>query len=393
MDDLLTAHSSAYDDPVALDPRVEELLDLRLERRRRGPYKIISTEDLQGKLETWLRGDLGSEVIISDFGRMPGGASKEQFSFVLAGSDGSSEKLVLRVDPLESIVETCRYRETEALNALADLLPLAQARFVDGDGSKLGQPCMITSFVTGVTRPPTKGKVGPSGVGTTFSREWRERLTPQFVENLAKIHRFDWRSADLPHYSAPTDFPTQAGLWQVNWWSRVWREDLIVPYPLLTMAEGWMRRNLPACDDPVLIHGDYRTGNFMFDPVSGEMTAILDWELAHLGDFHEDLGWTMQRLFAGAADDSGEVMVCNLLTREALIEQYERTTGRKVNLRTLAFYEILAAFKCAAMNLGTGAGIALRGNNHQDVVLAWLSSVGHVFADEMAGLIEKEISA
>jgi aminoglycoside phosphotransferase (APT) family kinase protein len=374
-------------DRSMFEPRISQLLDLRLDRRSKGPYQVLATENLQERLIQWLR---ESSMTVSQLKRMPGGASKEQFTFMCENTSGSVEKLVLRVDPLESIVETCRYREAEVLNALTGRLPLARTRMVDGDGSKLGQPALVTSFVSGVTKPPTDGKTLVSGVGTTFSREWRERLAPQFVGNLAKIHDFDWRSATLPHFSPPTAFPTQAALWQVNWWSRVWREDLVSPYPLLTLAESWMRRNLPICEDPVLLHGDYRTGNFMFDPVSGDMTAVLDWELAHIGDFHEDLAWMMQRLFAGASDE-GTLFVCNLITRDELIRQYEAATGRTVNPRTLAFYEVLSAYKCAAMNLGTGAGIAQRGNNHQDLVLSWLSSVGHVFSSEIARMISKEL--
>ena len=128
----------------------------------------------------------------------------------------------------------------------------------------------------------------------------------------------------------------------------------------------------------------------MFDPDHGSITAILDWELAHIGDFHEELGWIMQRLFAGAAD-GGNVYVCNLMTREDFICDYQRVSGRQVNRRTLAFYEILNAYKCAVMNLGTGAGIAARGNNHQDSLLSFMASVGHTFKGEIARLLAEEL--
>jgi len=59
----------------------------------------------------------------------------------------------------------------------------------------------------------------------------------------------------------------------------------------MTLAEQWMRDRLPETDDLVLLHGDYRVGNFLFDAESGQFNAVLDWELAHIGDFHEDLGW------------------------------------------------------------------------------------------------------
>lgn len=373
-----------------LEPRIAELMALKLSRRSTGPYRTLQAAALTERTAAWLSRAAGEPVRIVEFARLSGGASKEQFVFTAASARHGTERLVMRADPLESIVETCRFREAEILQAVAGAVPVPPVRLLDGDGTQFGQPAVVTRFVSGVTKPPTDGGTSLSGVGTTFTREWRERLAPQFVEQLAAIHRFDWRGASLPHFAPPTGLPEQAALWQVNWWSRVWREDLVSPYPLLTLAEHWMRRNLPRCDAPVVVHGDFRTGNFMFDPASGAITAVLDWELAHLGDFHEDLGWAMQRLFAGVAE-SGKILACNLLAREDLIAAYERASGRKVNPRTLAFYEILSAFKCAAMNLGTAAGIAQRGNNHQDIVLSWLSSVGHVFASDIARRLAREM--
>ncbi|MBB3082363.1 aminoglycoside phosphotransferase (APT) family kinase protein [Geodermatophilus sabuli] len=299
---------------------------------------------------------------------------------------------MLRLDPPEGIVETCRHREAEVFGAMAGRVPTPAVRFLDGDGSHLGAPGIVTSFIPGVTTPPVDATL-VSGVGTTFTQEWRQRLVPQFLEFLTRIHGTDWRSSDLPHFTAPTAHPRQAALWQVNWWSRVWRDDQVDPYPLITLAERWMRERLPAIhaesDDLVLLHGDYRTGNFMFDPDSGRFTAVLDWELAHIGDFHEDLGWILQRLFAGPAED-GEVLACNLMTRDELLDRYQAATGRTVNPRTLAFYEVLAAYKCAVMNLGTGYSAAIRGHNHQDVLLSFLAPVGHVFLGEIASIIERE---
>jgi len=375
-----------------MEPRIAQLMDLKLARRETGPYRVANSQELEVRLAAMLPAIGQDNARLTSFGRMPGGASKEQFFFAVDRGGGEEERLVLRVDPLEAIVETCRYREAEVLNALRGIVPLAQVRFVDGDGSKLGAPSMATTFVNGVTKPPSDGNLTISGVGTSFNAAWRERLLPQFLGNLTAIHKFDWRKADLPHFSAPLDFPGQAALWQVNWWTRVWREDAVAPYPMLTLAEQWLRRNLPECREPVLVHGDFRTGNFMFDAETGEMTAVLDWELAHIGDFHEDLAWILQRLFATPAE-TGELMACGLITREGLIKAYESATGSTVNRRTLAFYEILCAFKCAAMNLGTGSGIAARGNNHQDVLLSWMAPVGHVFCNEIARLISEEMAS
>jgi aminoglycoside phosphotransferase (APT) family kinase protein len=373
-----------------LEPRVAQMLDAKLARRGEEPYRPRTAEEITRALGEllWARGVRDFEL--TDVHRMAGGASKEQFSFQLRRAGGEREAMVLRMDPPESIVETCRHREAEVFRALAGAVPVPTARFLDGDGAHLGRPGIVTGFVEGVTSPPASGTV-VTGVGTAFTDEWRRRLVPQFLDNLTRIHAVDWRAADLPHFLAPTAHPRQAALWQVNWWARVWRDDMVDPYPLVTLAQLWMRKRLPevAPEDLVLLHGDYRTGNFMFDPDTGQFRAVLDWELSHLGDFHEDLGWIVQRLFAGPAED-GRVLACSLLTREELISGYQAATGRTVNPRTLAFYELLAAYKCVVMNLGTGYSAALRGHNHQDVLLSFLAPVSHVFLTEIARIIAEE---
>ncbi|WP_433503202.1 phosphotransferase family protein [Pseudonocardia halophobica] len=379
-------------DVADLEPRVAELLDAKQRRVSRGRYDAKSADDVTALLEGLLQARGERDFSLHEVHRMAGGASKEQFAFKLRRGD-DVERMVLRLDPPESIVETCRYREAEVFAAMARHgVPTPSTRFLDGDGTHLGAPGIVTSFVSGVTSPPVDSTL-ISGVGTSFTAEWRKLLAPQFIDTLTLIHGADWQSASLPHFTAPTAHPHQAALWQVNWWSRIWRDDQVDPYPLITLAERWMRERLPETPansaDLVLLHGDFRTGNFMFDPDTGRFSAVLDWELAHIGDFHEDLGWILQRLFAGPAED-GRVLACNLIEREELIQRYEEATGRTVNPRTLAFYEVLAAFKCAVMNLGTGYSAAARGHNHQDVLLSFLSPVGHVFLGEIATIIERE---
>ncbi|MET0984172.1 MAG: phosphotransferase family protein [Steroidobacteraceae bacterium] len=375
---------------LEIESRIGEMLDDKLTRRHKGPYRALSDAAVMEKLSRLLRAHVGPNFQIESIGRLAGGASKEQFLFT-SRIGTRVEKLVLRMDPLEGVVETCRFREAELLRAMQGRLPVPEVRFLDGDGTYLGQPGVVTSFLNGVTKPPVQNKIVVSGVGTSFTSEWRARLAPQFVQNLVIIHQFDWGAAALPHFEAPSAGTTQAALWQVNWWSRVWNEDHIDTYPLLTMAEHWLREHLPACDEPVLVHGDYRTGNFMFDADSGEFTAILDWELAHIGDFHEELAWTIQRLFAGEPE-KGKSHVCGLMTREDFLTEYEAATSRRVNERTLGFYEILGAYKCATQLLGSSLAAASRQNNHQDLLLTWLVPLGHTFLGEIVRLIKEQKS-
>ncbi|MFD2579825.1 phosphotransferase family protein [Novosphingobium colocasiae] len=188
------------------------------------------------------------------------------------------------MDPLEGLIETCRRREAQVLRAMSGIVPAPEVLYVDSDGSHLGLPGLVTSFVTGVAKPP-QAAASVSGLRTSFDEQWRARLAPQFMANLIAIHGVDIRRVDLPDFAMPDAHARQPALRQVDWWSQVWEDDLIDAIPIMAIAESWFRENLPSCDDPVLVHGDYRTGNYLFDPQDGQVTAVLDWELAHFGDF------------------------------------------------------------------------------------------------------------
>src|SRR3546814_20072593 len=100
---------------------------------------------------------------------------------------------------------------------------------------------------------------------------------------------------------------------------------------------------MPDASEPVVLHGDYRTGNYLFDEDSGEITALLDWELARIGDFHEDLGWLLMQIF-GAFDGAGALRARDLFEREESIIEYERRSGRQVHHPTLPYYDVMASW-------------------------------------------------
>jgi aminoglycoside phosphotransferase (APT) family kinase protein len=367
-----------------MDPGVRALLDRKAEKvAAHESYTPVTTAAVT---ET-LRGFFAQErpgATVADVHRMGGGASKEQFQFSLDGTP-----YILRMDPIETAAETDRRREFEVLNSFSGSVPAPKAVWLDEDGSRFGQPAVIMDFAFGVTKPTAK-VTGPNvtGLGTSFPTELREKLAPQYVRSLAQLHNTDWRALDLPAFSAPERGTTQAALWQLNWMARVWKDDNIAAVPIIAVTDRWLRRNLPVCESPVMVHGDYRTGNFLFDEERGEITAILDWEWAHLGDHHEDLGWMLQSLYATHQD--GRELVCGLLERRELIEAYERESGRTVDPATLRWYEIFNAYKCTAITLATSVKAARDGANHQDVMLAWLGPVGYRFTTDLCTLLADE---
>src|SRR5690606_30707413 len=98
----------------------------------------------------------------------------------------------------------------------------------------------------------------------------------------------------------------------INQWERVWEEDSYEAHPIIKLASNWLRQNAPSIDRVSVVHHDFRASNFLFDPDSYNINAVLDWELAHLGDYHEDLAWTMQKSY-GYYDEEGRFYVCGLI--------------------------------------------------------------------------------
>lgn len=376
-------------DPDDIEPRVKEILARTLRRRAQGPYSARTDRQVGEGLERLFAAKGYRNVRIEQMKRLAGGASKEMFCFSLH-RDGleTPERLVLRMDPLESIVETSRQREAEAISALRGTVPTPEVRYLDEEGEFLGQSGVITSFVGGVTKPSDHSGKGVSGIGTNYGSA-ATGIAPQFLNNLVAIHNFDWRSAHLPSFTAPSAYPKQAALWQTNWYVRIWEQTAPEAIPLVSLIHRWLRENAPECHDLCFIHADYRMGNFMFDERSGEMTAVLDWELAHVGDFHEDVAYVTQKLF-GLVNENGQFMCCGLFPREEFLDRYQELSGRTIDPETLRYYEVVNAWKSVVHTFASCLRVAKEGNNHQDILLSWLASVGHIFLNDIVGYLGGE---
>jgi aminoglycoside phosphotransferase (APT) family kinase protein len=373
-----------------MEPRIRDILDRTIRDRAHGPYSARTEAEVIAMLTRYFeRTERLQQIAVDDVSRMAGGASKEQFAFTLRhAGNPAGERLVLRMDPLEAIAQTCRGREAQVHRAFDGKLPVASVRSVDAEGDILGQPAIILGFVSGVTEPTEGTGHGVSGIGTRYDH-WADKLSPQFIDALATVHTFDLVGADLDLFAVPRAGTRQAALWQVNWWSKVWWDGLVQPVAIMTYAERWLRENAPICEKPVMCHSDLRLGNFMFEEPSGKFTAVLDWELAHIGDFHEDIAWATQRLF-GTWTDDGTFLVCGLIAREKFLADYEARSGNRIDPERLRYYEVLNAYKCGVIDLGQAMRASTEGNSHQDIVLTWLGSAGGVFLQQLVTLMRED---
>jgi aminoglycoside phosphotransferase (APT) family kinase protein len=378
------------DTPILdMEPALQALFRARAARRAAPPYSARKTADIVEALKRFFSeavpGATPEKVM-----RMGGGASKEQFVFNLTERDGRSDRFVLRMDPLEAITETDRNREFQILNAVQGIVPAPKPRWMDEKGDIFGRPAAIMEFVGGVTKPTGAG-IKVSGLGTWLGEPLRSRLRKPFLDNLVALHAMDWRKAPLPSFAAPDADRKQAARWALNYWKQLWREDAIEPVPIITYAEQWLEENLPDCEELVLTHGDYRTGNYLFDEKKGEIVAMLDWELARIGDFHEDLGWVLMQIFG--TFENGKFRASDLYEREEFIAAYERASGRKVNRRTLHFYDVMSSWKTYVIVVGTGMSVARAQHNHQDVLLTFLAAAGAMFTGDLCRLLNQREDA
>ncbi len=373
---------SITNDMEAINRRI---LDRRAANRSLPPYRAALIPEATELLASYFeRVRPGAKV--DGVRRVGGGASKEQFFFGLTDADGSKQQYLLRMDPRSAITETDREREFILLEAMAGYVPVPAAAWIDPNGSHFPQPAAIMKVVRGVTKPSGSG-VKVSGLGTYLGEELRVKLRDQFLDLLIKIHAYDFRARPLSGYEVPDSDTKQAARWTTNYWRELWHIDEGETRPIFALAEQWLADNMPDCppENLALTHGDYRTGNYLFDEESGEITALLDWELARIGDFHEDLGWVLMQIFGTMID--GTFRASDLFGREEFITEYERRSGRTVNRATLHYYDVLSSYKCYIICAANGLAAARSQHNHQDVLLTFLGTATAIFAGDLVRLL------
>jgi len=371
----------------------DELLVRKLRRRGGPPYVPVTLDQLRDGLQQLLSEKLSGDFEIFNARWFTGGASKIQMGFDLRWHDPergpSTDRMMLRMDPAESHNATSRLREFELLKAFEGVIPVPPVYWVDEDARHFPEPALIYGFVDGVTKPrrTTTGQV--SGMGTNFGPDLRARLAPQFLEHLAAIHTLDASKATFTSMEQPEVGTTQAALWQLNRARRVWEEDRGEDLPLMEVAANWLERNLPVLDCASVVHGDYRSGNFLFEERTGRITAWLDWERGHLGDRHRDLAWSTQPICGHYAEDGSTYLVCGLVPLESFYQEYERASGLAVDPERVRWYRILNAYQIVASTLGTAYRVVRLGKTHQDVLLARVEGVWPVAAAELSALLEE----
>jgi aminoglycoside phosphotransferase (APT) family kinase protein len=298
-----------------------------------------SSAELALRLRQFLEAQTGRAWSVGALTRYAVGFSWITYGFdARQTGDEQDRGLILRLGPPHGLFAPYSAKpQFQLLKALeVRAVPVPRAYWWSDDASILGAPFFVSERMAG-SAPVPWGNSRDGG----FEPTYRERLGAQFVSALAALHAAPVEGSGFEHEGISAD---NAASSQVDHWATACERWQLKPYPMLHLALRWLRCNLPRAPRVSLVHGDYRLGNFLEH--DGRITAILDWELVHAGDPHEDLGWAFLPQYA-----AGSGLVCRLLPQDRFIAQYERESGIAVEPASLHFYRVFSLVKLAATHI------------------------------------------
>ncbi|MDF3306012.1 phosphotransferase family protein [Rhodococcus koreensis] len=375
-----------------VEPTIDSVLRRKMERRGTVTHEQPVIDAVSARLHEFLSRRIDGDFRIDGIARLAGGASKEQFVFGLDWEQNGrrvQDRMVLRMDPPGSMVETPRLREFEVLHMLDGVIPVPRAYWATDDATELGAPSMICGYVPGSASAAGALKTA-SGLGTVYGARLRPVLGPQFVRHLAQLHRFDWSDHDLPSFERPRVGSTDAIDWRLAATDRAWREDAFEAHPVIALTQQWLWDRRPAVDHVSVVHGDYRNGNFLFDEDSGEITALLDWELTYLGDRHHDLAYAMMEGWGEHDPATGQFYCSALVTPDEMIAEYEQISGLSVDSERLEYYTVVNMYWAAVALIGTGPRNAAERLTHLDAMQTFLGGLGAFYLDQLLTIVGKD---
>lgn len=257
----------------------------------------------------------GETVTVADVHRLTGGASRQVWSVEAHASDGSPLPVVLRRDPPGHGDADRMRAEAACLRAAAAAgVPVPQVLAAGDTAPGIDAPYLLMNRVDGESIP-RKLQRDPE-LATV-----RSELAEQMGYVLGLIHRSDVAEVAMLDSGDPLDAI-----------EAVYRE-FDEPRPAVETGLRWLRDHRPPVRPKALVHGDFRMGNLLVDRTG--IRGVLDWELAHLGDPIEDLGWLCVRSWRFGA----ELPVGGIGTREQLVDGYERATGIRPSDAELHWWE------------------------------------------------------
>jgi aminoglycoside phosphotransferase (APT) family kinase protein len=230
-------------------------------------------------VSAWLEQHVAGATGPFTFERIGGGRSN--LTFAVTGSDAT--RFVLRRPPLHHVLATAHdmTREHRAISALGPTpVPVPETLGLCTDVAINGAPFYVMTLVEGDV-------VDSVAAADKLSIEARAAMATRLADVLAALHGVDVDAVGLGDFARREGYVER----QLARWSRQWEESRTRALPTVDDVATQLADRVPAQQGVAVVHGDYRFGNCITDPATGEIRAVLDWELCTLGDPLADVGY------------------------------------------------------------------------------------------------------
>lgn len=276
---------------------------------------------------------LEHDLVIEQF---PGGYSNLTFLLKTTGKE-----YVLRKPPIGANIKSAHdmRREFKVLNSLKPVYkPIPAPILFCDDENIIGSPFYIMEKVRGII---LRNKV-PKGM--VLTPDMMKLISGSAVDNLADLHSIDLQTTGLIDLGKPDGYIKR----QVEGWIKRYVAAETEVIGDMNKTAAWMKEHMPADGSPAFIHNDYKYDNLVLDPENlNHIIAVLDWEMATVGDPLMDLGTSLG--YWGETNDSNVLKPFNLtwlpgnLTREEVVERYALKKG--ILVPDMLFYYVFGSFK------------------------------------------------
>ena len=294
-----------------------------------------------GALETWMRSHVEGFRGPLTVRQFRGGQSNPTYHL-----DTPARDYVLRRKPPGKLLPSAHAvdREYRVITALrATDVPVPRTYALCEDPEVIGTIFFVMECVSGRVLVDPRLPDSPPAE--------RAAIYDEMNEALARLHRVDWKAVGLADFGRPGNYIAR----QIYRWTQQYRASETERIESMEELIGWLPAHVPAVEDTTIVHGDFRLGNTIVHPTEPRILAVLDWELATLGNPLSDLAYNCMpyRLEAETMDgfQGADLAALGMPAEADFVAAYCRRTGRS-GIEDWDFYVAFAMFRLAAIAQG-----------------------------------------
>jgi aminoglycoside phosphotransferase (APT) family kinase protein len=301
---------------------------------------------------------LRPEDAVVDLVQLEGGWSRYSHVATVRSADGAERRFVVRVKAPVALFDTDLVVEFDILSGLEGLdVPTPRVYGLHEKENPFGGELFIMEHLSGRSFNTWRAKDN-----AILAADWENGrgLAQDVVAALVGIH-------SVGPDAAPPALPRVTFEGQAQRWQQEYRDADLVRDPVMEAAFDWMADHVPAEERIGLVHGDYRMGNMLAE--GGRISAILDWELAYLGDVRFDIGYLALPYIAGKHLRAKTQLLGGVADSDWFYAEYERLSGFEVDREAVRAFSVLGAISLMTM-VHTGARRYVDGGT-RDIRRVW----------------------